>query len=172
MYACSLWQCSIIWLLQQTSPYIVNLKKTRILDNYYQSLYANINNTSKLETYCLLKHTFGFEVYLDFIKIKKLRISLTHFCVSSHDLNIEVGRYTNITRNQRICTNCSMNMLECEYHFYLFAPNTETYKLFFPHFTFVIGQLIINSNHYYVKTQNLYKKREQNISIMHINFET
>jgi len=72
MYACSLWQCSIIWLLQQTSPYVVNLIKTRILDNYYQSWYANINNTSKLETYCLLKHTSGFEEYLDFIKDKKL----------------------------------------------------------------------------------------------------
>jgi len=46
---------------------------------------------------------FGFEEYLDFIKDKKIRISLTQFRVSSHDLNIEVGRYTNITRNQRIC---------------------------------------------------------------------
>ena len=42
-----------------------------ILDNYYRSWYANINNTSKLETYCLPQHTFGFEEYLDFIKDKK-----------------------------------------------------------------------------------------------------
>ena len=52
---------SNIWLLQQTSRYIVNLIKTRILDNYYQSWYANINNTSKLETYCLLKHTLDLK---------------------------------------------------------------------------------------------------------------
>ena len=51
---------SNIWLLQQISPYIVNLIKTMILDNYYRSWYANINSTSKLETYCLLKHIFGF----------------------------------------------------------------------------------------------------------------
>jgi len=33
-------------------------------------------------------------------------------------------------------------------------------------------KLIINSNYYYVKTQNLYKKKLQNISIMHINIKT
>jgi len=132
------------------------------LDNYYQSWYANINNSSKLETYCLLKDTFGFEEYLDFIKDTTIRISLTQFRVSSHDLNIEEGRYTNYTRNQRLCTNCSMNILECEYH----------YELNVSHFTIVIGQFIINSNHYYVKTQNLYKTKLQNIIIMHINFET
>lgn len=124
---------SNIWLLQHTSPYLINLIKTRILDNYYQSWYANINNTSKLETYCLIKHTFGFEEYLDFIKDKKIRISLTQFRVSSHDLNIEVGRYTNITRNQRICTNCSMNILECEYHFLLVCPKYRDLRIkFFP----------------------------------------
>ena len=62
---------SNIWLLQQTSPYKVNLIKTRILDKYYQSWYANINKTSTYETYCLLKDTFGFEEYLDLIKDKK-----------------------------------------------------------------------------------------------------
>ena len=56
--------------------------------------------------------------------------------------------------------------------FYLFAPNTETYEFIYSHFTIVIGQLIINSNHYYVKTQNLYKNKLQHISSMHINFET
>ena len=52
---------SNIWLLQHTSPYLVNLIKTRILNNYYQSWYANINNTSKLETYCLIKHTLDLK---------------------------------------------------------------------------------------------------------------
>jgi len=78
--------------------------------------FTYINNTSQLETYCLLKHTFGFEEYLDFMKDRTIRISLTQFRVSSHDLNIEVGRYTDITRNQQLGTNCSMNILECEYH--------------------------------------------------------
>ena len=56
--------------------------------------------------------------------------------------------------------------------FCLFSPNTETYELIISHFTIAIGQLVINSNHYYVKTQNLYKKKMPNISIVHLNFET
>ena len=56
--------------------------------------------------------------------------------------------------------------------FYLFAPNTENYELNCSHFTIAIVQLIIKWNHYYVKTQNLYKKKIQNLPIMHINFET
>ena len=102
-----------------------------ILDNYYRSWYANINSTSKLETYCLPQHTFGFEEYLDFIKDKKIRISLTQFCVSSHDLSIEVGRYTNYTRNQRICANCSMNILEGESHFLLVCPKYRDLRIKF-----------------------------------------
>ena len=42
--------------------------KDKDIRQLYQSWYVNNNNTSKLETYCLLKHTFGFEEYLDFIK--------------------------------------------------------------------------------------------------------
>ena len=66
------YQCAALY-----SPYIVNLIKTMILDNYYRSWYANINNTSKLETYCLPQHTFGFEEYLDFIK-DKINTNITH----------------------------------------------------------------------------------------------
>jgi len=53
--------CSNIWLLQHTSPFIVNIIKTRILDDHYQLWYTNINNASKLETYCLSKHTFDLK---------------------------------------------------------------------------------------------------------------
>ena len=42
---------------------------------------------------------------------------------------MEVGRYTNITRNQRLCTNCSMNILECEYHFLLVFPKYRDLRI-------------------------------------------
>ena len=106
-----------IWLSQEISPTTIQHVKNRILDMYYQTWYANINNTSKLESYCIFKHKFEFENYLDNIKDKKLRILLTKFRVSSHDLNIEVGRYTNTPRDQRLCSNCTMKFPESEYHF-------------------------------------------------------
>ena len=53
---------------------------------------------------------------------KKFRVSLTKFRLSSHDLAIETGRYTNMPRDQRICLQCNMNMVETEYHFLLVCP--------------------------------------------------
>ena len=43
---------------------------------------------------------------------------------------------TNITRNQRICTNCSMNIIECEYHVLLVCPKYRDLriKLFPPYY--------------------------------------
>ena len=59
------------------------------------------------------------------------KFSLTQFRVSSHDLNLDVGRYTNTTRNQRLCTNCSMNILECEYHVLLVCPKYRDLRMIF-----------------------------------------
>ena len=57
-----------------------------------------------------------------YIKENRYRTALTRFRLSSHDLLIETGRYTNIERNNRICINCEMNMIENEYHFLLMCP--------------------------------------------------
>ena len=35
----------------------------------------------------------------------------------NHRLTIETGRWTNIVRENRICTQCSQNKVEDEYHF-------------------------------------------------------
>ena len=93
-----------------------------MLDIYYQTWYSSINNSRRLETYCLLKHTFGFEKYLDFIKDVKFRIALSKFRTSSHDLAIEKGRYINLDRNNRVCNNCNLKLIENEYHFLLICP--------------------------------------------------
>ena len=120
-----------IWLMQQASSTTLQLIKRRILDNYYQTWYANINNSPKLESYCIFKHKFEFEKYLDNINDKKLRINLTKFRLSSHDLYIEVGRYNNIPRDQRICQNCSMNVPETEYHFLLVCEKYRNLRMKF-----------------------------------------
>ena len=38
-------------------------------------------------------------------------------------LEIETGRYYGITREQRICKQCNLNVIENEQHFYLIALN-------------------------------------------------
>jgi hypothetical protein len=87
-----------------------------------QEWYTSINNSSRLETFALFKHKFQQEKYLEIISENKYRIALTRFRISSHDLLIETGRHTNIDRQNRICKNCNMNMIESEYHFLLVCP--------------------------------------------------
>ena len=68
------------------------------------------------------KCTFEFENYLNSIQIKKFRIALTKFRLSSHKLEIERGRYHNIPKENRKCKFCLMNTIENEYHFLLICP--------------------------------------------------
>ena len=75
-----------------------------------------------MSSYCTYKHEFEYENYLDHISDNKLRISLTKFRLSSHNLEIETGRYDNIPREERFCKNCSMKAVETEYHFLLVCP--------------------------------------------------
>lgn len=63
------------------------------------------------------------ENYLLQINNFKNRQSITKFRTSDHCLQIETGRYKNIPRPQRLCSNC--NVLEDEYHFFLFCKSNE-----------------------------------------------
>ena len=49
----------------------------------------------KLRTYALYKQVIKYEPYLSLIKNTKNRIILSKFRLSSHDLEIERGRYGN-----------------------------------------------------------------------------
>ena len=53
------------------------------------------------------------------IKNDKLRMSLTRFRLSAHNLAIETGRYFNIDREDRLCLLCNQRNVESEYHFLL-----------------------------------------------------
>ena len=48
-----------------------------------------------------------------------MRQLFTKFRVSDHSLEIESGRYKNITREERICKNCNLNEIGDEYYFFL-----------------------------------------------------
>ena len=48
-----------------------------------------------------------------------MRQLFTKFRVSDHSLEIESGRYKNITREEGKCKNCILNEIGDEYHFFL-----------------------------------------------------
>ena len=100
-----------------------------------QHWYSSINNSSRLQTYSIFKHTFHFETYLDHIIDNKLRIALTKLRLSSHTLNIESGRHFKIDKKDRVCTNCNLHSIENEYHFILVCPKYRELRLkYFKHY--------------------------------------
>ena len=74
----------------------------------------------KLRTYKLAKTSHQFEPYL-YITIPKYRSSFSRFRLSSHDLEIERGRYTRPKTpvEKRTCRFCQNNIVEDEIHFLL-----------------------------------------------------
>ena len=85
-----------------------NVRKTFIFQwNFQTVIYSKIKSELKLEN-CLL-----------FFSNFKMRQLFTKFRVSDHSLEIESGRYKNITREERICKNCNFNEIGDEYHFFL-----------------------------------------------------
>ena len=79
-------------------------------------------SSPKLNYYHQIKHEFLPEKYLSLVKIPEARNSLTRFCISSHNLFIERGRYETpiIPRENRWCLHCyfttGVKTLEDEIH--------------------------------------------------------
>ena len=80
---------------------------------------STIQTTPKGYLYQHLTYNFSLASYL--CKPIKLmyKKTLARFRLSSHNLNIEQGRYRNIHRDQRICESCNLNDIEDEFHFIL-----------------------------------------------------
>ena len=70
--------------------------------SHFYSLMVIVCNT-KLGTYCKSKKTYTFENYLGVSVIKKIISQYSKLRLSSHRLNIEVGRYTRTPVNLRTC---------------------------------------------------------------------
>ena len=112
----------LLWENQSNIKIELQPIKYYIIKTYYAKWYRTINNSPRLESYCLFKHSVALEKYLQVIKVPKYRTALARFRTSSHTLAIEQGRFTNNPRSTRICKNCHFNQIESEYHFLLICP--------------------------------------------------
>lgn len=115
---------SHVWLSQGVGDMeiFMTLLKQRITDHFIQNWNEQLANSSRARTYSLIS-SFKFKPYLDFITIKKFRNALTRLRVSSHRLQIEVGRWhkpNKIPLENRKCQSCLC--LEDEFHFILECP--------------------------------------------------
>jgi hypothetical protein len=75
---------------------------------------SNLDEHSKLFLYNKLQNEIKLEDYLSTLKIFNSRQILTKFRISDHKLEIEIGRYKKVPREQRIC-----KVLDDEKHFFL-----------------------------------------------------
>jgi superfamily II helicase len=65
------------------------------------------------------------EVYFDILDNKNV-VELCRFRTANHKLPIEIGRWNNTNRNNRICTHCNKNELGACYTKYV--SNEEMYR--------------------------------------------
>ena len=84
-----------------------------------QDWHSRLEESTRARFYNTVAH-FGYQSYLDSINIEKFRISLSKLRLSSHRLEVEVGRWVKpraIALNNRKCKLCGV--LEDEFHFVL-----------------------------------------------------
>ena len=112
-----------LWISQR----VVNVKSTlamlkqRIFDQAQQDILNDISISSKCYIY---KHVVS-QVKLQFYLHKSIPLMykkyITKLRLSSIDLEIERGRYSNLDRNERKCKICRTE-IEDEFHFLFICP--------------------------------------------------
>ena len=124
---------------------LIEVVKQILNDQFKQTLFSNMRNSSKASNYMLFKENCDFEDYLDILSDKE-RITLCKFRTTNQRLIIETGRWHNIDRDDRICTLCNAGLIGDEFHYllectyfnddrknflgenYCVRPNTMKYK--------------------------------------------
>ena len=129
-----------------------NVLFQRLKDQYHQSAFEEVKNSSKLIFYNNLKTRSGMEKYLTNITNVKHRTAITRLRMSSHNLNIEEGRYTAIPREERLCSLCK-NGVEDETHFLVKCPMYNNIKYYM-------------SEHNNILTSNIYSDQDKAINLM------
>lgn len=113
-----------VWLQQNVgnpNAFLAILKQ-RLKDNFIQKWNAEINESSRAIFYRTFA-SFQLQDYINIVQVKKFRTALAKLRVSSHRLEVEMGRWARperIAYENRKCRIC--NVLEDEFHFILECP--------------------------------------------------
>lgn len=110
-----------VWVYQGVGDMKIFMQvfKQRIKDVFIQDWHSRLENSTRARFYTVICN-FQYQKYLDVLQVQKFRKSLSRLRVSSHRLEIEIGRWTKPNKtplDNRKCRIC--NVLEDEYHFVL-----------------------------------------------------
>ena len=94
---------------------------TSLYTNENEKMMTEINDNNKcpkLRTYKTFKIDMRLEPYLNYNLPKSIYTSIARFRLSSHNLNIELGRHKRpfVPAEDRICEKCNQNLVEDEFH--------------------------------------------------------
>ena len=115
------------WLDESKATNCKNFMVTfikKVKDVYITEWGKELHSFPVLRTYVRFKTTFKMEEYLCNIRDFKLRKIMSKFRLSSHKLQVEIGRHAKPKQllHERICTHCNLNAIETEEHFLLDCP--------------------------------------------------
>ena len=84
-------------------------------------------NSQKLKFYNVFKDSYTRSIYLDVTRKNPNRKTFAKLRISNHKRNIETGRYDKISRCDRICPVCGLN-IEDEIHFLFDYPKYSSIR--------------------------------------------
>ena len=94
----------------------LNEFKQRVIDNYIAEGLSFFENSSKCNLYQYIHAGHKMRQFHLNRPVNSLyKTSITRYIIISHVLNRESGRYSNIVRNERICTMYNKKSVEDEY---------------------------------------------------------
>jgi len=98
--------------------------KILLCNQFREKCMSDLHSYPKLRCYVKFKLDFSTEHYLLNIKDFRIRKCIAQLRLSSHNLEIERGRFTKpiTAEDNRICQHCNLNLVETEYHFLLICP--------------------------------------------------
>ena len=115
---------SATWLYQHVNnpAWLKKGVERTLKDQWIQTWSSNILTKGICSSYNEFKSLYDMEDYL--LKLNKnVRVPLTKLRANNNRLPIVTGRYQNISREERVCTKCNLNVIGNEYHIMLVCPN-------------------------------------------------
>ena len=113
------------------SPDLVDTAKVtmflQLMKQKYISYWQHtLQHSQKLEFYRSFKNEYATSSYLELTRRVSDRRTLTKLRISNHKLMIELGRYNDTPRDNRLCPVCDCNQTEDEIHFLFYCSKYAT----------------------------------------------
>jgi hypothetical protein len=106
---------------QGSNVWFKNKVQRCIQDKFIQEWYSKIDNSSIYLNYRMFKTSFGYEPYIHILP-PNLAIRLFRFRTTNNKLPVNVLRYNNIPRNDRLCALCNTCDIGDEFHYIFLCP--------------------------------------------------